>query len=483
LENTQLKDEVIGKDAEHNAKVTRLFEKVENAREEQDWTEHELAELKAKKEEVTQLQEARLANAQQKLAGMKDDKKVAEANMLQKVEEQENEHAADLEDMRQQLSFATEAKRIESARLEDTRRELAACEERHARVVKELNAKLKLAYGGCAGSDDGAEEVKLDIIEQLRQAEQERHLLRNEKESLKVYWQGLLEHEQLQHLADVARLEKLEESLQMEKETNVRLGESLAESERQLDEALQAKDQAEAVAKAQLLEAAEKEISNRTGFTGVFSWVRCPARASSSTTATARFSAGGNSGADANLPSLQAAVWQMINAMQGVTALLCNSETLKITDATKKACALWGSASLRGCTLASLIFDDLTASWLRREVSDSSIPVGESGDAGFTVRGIGCIEFRNKLGSTFDSSVLCARLPPEVSPPKAPLLLLVVEPMDGEQMQERKKTHTPALSNSQWPHKGSFRTEPSSGVQSIVSDDITANDSVSNINQ
>lgn len=472
--NKQLKDEVVDKDAQHMSKVNRLLEKVDNEREERLISESELEAVQATKEMIQMEKEVQLARMRQKLEETKD----VEDKLWQKVEEKENEHAADLEEMRQQLFYAMEARRLEGIRLEDTRRELAACEERHARVVRELNAKLKLAYSsnkeeGSLDEDD--QELEKDLMEQLRQAEQERNLLKNEKESLKVYWQGLLEHEQLQHAADLQRLEKLEEALQRERENKKRLEESFAESERQLDEAVRAKDKAEAAVKSEIEKAAEAKLAEeRTQ--SMFGFLRCPSR--SAPVSAAAFSKGLDS--EDSVPSLQLAMWQMMSAMRGVTALLCHSEGLRIVDATKKACTLWGSAVLRGSTLASLVFDDLTASWLRREIT---VPgVADRSNGGYSLRSIGCVEFRNKLGSAFDSSVICARLPHETSLGKEAVVIVVVEPMEEEEFHGRghpKKTSV--ASSQQWPQRGSFRPGPPSGVPSIASEDITANDSVSNI--
>jgi len=178
-------------------------------------------------------------------------------------------------------------------------------------------------------------------------------------------------------------------------------------------------------------------------------------------------------------------VWQTISSMSGATALLCNAQNLNIMDASKKAFSMWGSSALRGSSLASLVFDETTASWLQSELTCSAPAFVTPGTSvqGFWLRELGCVEFRSKLGSAFDSSVTCARLPDE--PPNRPaVVVVIVEPLQEEQQMPRAGggVRNQPVQNFSTQNRPVYRRGAPSIASSVHSEDITANDSVSNVN-
>lgn len=165
-----------------------------------------------------------------------------------------------------------------------------------------------------------------------------------------------------------------------------------------------------------------------------------------------------------------------MNSMNGVVALLCCENATKIQEASKAAFGLWGSKAIRGAVLASLMADESMSSWMENEMSSSSSFGGSCQLNGFCIRELGFIEFRNKHLTTFDACVLVARLPAEAGiRPMASLV--IIEPI--KVAQEQMMIKQPAAPNWARPVN---RRGPSSVVSSVHSEDITADDSVSNVN-
>jgi len=302
--------------------------------------------------------------------------------------------------------------------------------------------------------------------------------LRNELECQQVHWEAQLENEQRQGAATLNKLKEEQALAEKDRELKTQVEQTLKESQRMLVATRQALKEAESKAMAEA-EKAALAMAGQPSVPSLIAWLRCPTRSQPPVLHTASPTHSMQMSGDQ--PSCQAMIWQIVNTMGGVAALFCSDEALTINDASKKSFAMWGSSSLRGASLYSLVFDQGMAGWLKSELATPSGPafLNPTNMSNFWVRELGCVEFRSKLGSAFDASVTCVRLPEEVQYARAGAILVIIEPVAEEQQQTRMRQQHP----SQQMARGMvYRRGPASTTSSVHSEDITANDSVSNVN-
>jgi len=108
--------------------------------------------------------------------------------------------ALEIEDLKRKLAYTIEAKRLESMRLDDTKMELAAVEQRNMQIVTELRVRLA-QYQGDSGDADHDDSGLTEVLEQLLAAKEERNVLKCEVEALKVYYEQQ-EQQYKQEIAD-----------------------------------------------------------------------------------------------------------------------------------------------------------------------------------------------------------------------------------------------------------------------------------------
>lgn len=363
-----------------------------------------------------------------------------------------------VQDLQKQLAYANEAKRIESVRLNDTKRELEAVQKRHALAISDLNVKLQLS----GEHHDGSGGAEHQLLERLRSVEVERNVLKSDFESMKVNLQGQLESEQQQHAVNLQRmreaesqLAKMEERLSKERELR-KQGEEILQETQGLLTAVRSN------------QAARDQMAP-----GWLRFLRCPHRSDPAPAPPPQQSAGVSS---------QGTLWQILTSMRGVTALLCADDTLNIIDASKKAFAVWGSSNLRGYTLLSLVYDESVALWLKQEIL---CPLGMGGaevrnQSTYWQRELGSLEFRDKSGGPFDTSVICIRMPAEPMHSRSSAVLIILEPLVQPEAPQVQR-HIP---NHQVPRAASIIRRPGlrSAVSSVASEDISPFDSASNVN-
>lgn len=445
------KDEKTLLDAENSAKVSRLWNQMNEFREEAAASQDEVSRLKQKGndkggEDLEQTSKVRLSDDGANTRVLQD-----QIERLQSLLDDKDKH----------LHLALEANRIANLRLQDTKREMESMELRHAQTVKDMQVRLSL-YGG--GNATEMEEAEADLVCRLRSLESERNVLRNDFESQKVSWQMQLEHQQQQTSNAEVRLKETDGLLQSESALRRRALETSEERERGLREALAGAER----------QAAELRALALSASTSWLSLLRCPSR-SQPGPAAAMMAVHGAVGSGA-VPC-QALVWRIVSAIGKVTALLCASGTLQVKESSKQAQTLWGSGQLRRCSLSQLLFDDATRQWLEVELSGT----GDETNF-FAPRQLGCVEFRNRLGAPFDASVFYAWLPAEDAPPnqrRPPAMLVVVEPLVDETVPAaggRGQRLQEATSGGRPPGR-----RATSVASSVRSEDITANDSVSNV--
>jgi len=478
-----LEDSAAANEAEHLAKLGRLAAQLLASRDEAAASGMELERLIMSTAESDAAKAGQLLLMTHKLANMQaqQDRNDADAPRILEVEAQLRDALEQLAEAQQSLVFAVESKRMLEIRLADMKQELDATEARHACVVKDLEARLKLA--------GGFNEAESEVLDRIKAVEEERNVFRNELECQNVHWQAKLEAEQQQVEILQATLAEEREIAEKDHQLRAQVEASLRETKQLLQQARQAQREAEERASNEAA-AAKAAIANASVGSLILQLVRCPSRAKPSrplgtggVDMFVKSGGGGNGGGNAQLM-----IWQVVNTMSNVTALLCNATSLKVLEASEKAFSLWGSSAIRGATLTSLVYEQATAAWLQSELTAQLPAFGArtAGVEGFWLRELGCVEFRSKLGSEFDSSVTCARLP-EDGPLRPALVLVIVEPL---QIQDRmpappgptggRASAAPSMGRSN--RMPGFRRGTPSVTSSVHSEDITANDSVSNVN-
>eukprot|EP00927_Polykrikos_kofoidii_P022017 TRINITY_DN20671_c0_g1_i1.p1 TRINITY_DN20671_c0_g1~~TRINITY_DN20671_c0_g1_i1.p1 ORF type:complete len:1022 (-),score=273.92 TRINITY_DN20671_c0_g1_i1:48-2756(-) len=460
-QNEMLQEDLNGMDAEMWSKIGHLKEQVWSLREIKNESEDQIIRIsQSKQDEVADAYEE-LRAVTNRLLIVQRHKEAQEEVSERKAEEQSSAYQADMDALKQQLTFALEARRMDAIRLEDTKRAFVAVEEQHQRVVSDLNARLNMASGG---DSSGFMSGQLGFIEKLHELEEERNVLRNELECVMVQWRSMFENEQHNRAVDVANWKRAEKELAEAIEEHTKLEETIADLKRQVAEE-----------KEKLSDEQDLSASREAAAASVTLWsfLRCPSRSDSTGLRVVR--AAGENKEDAL--SLQNTVWKICQSMGGLTAMLCG-EKLNILDASKRAFTMWGSAALRGSSFATLIYDKAAADWLKAEIDDSSglgapVPATE-----FWLRELGCVEFRSKLGSPFDSTVTCARLPAEKEHSKEATFLMILEPLEDTQRPSAPPKQSWSSQYSQMSGSRRIGSRPSS----VISDDINPNDSVSQIN-
>lgn len=455
--NRELRDHAIGADAEALSKIVRLKDSLAELKDIELAHEKEVNVLRAavlEAKEKNNLDEAQASRAVIALKEARDEDRAASA---QRARELEVYWTDLLEDVQNRLACAMEAKRLESARLADTKQAMVNMELLHKKAIHDLQMQVKLQQ-----DLDADPSMKSDVLERLAHSEEERNLLRNELEAARVHWQGLLEHEQQLHEASQKSNVRNQELLDKERETNAKLLSRVASLEADLQNMNKASSAREEKMAAKLQEAEARAST--------WPW-RCPIRARAGPVGKAT-----PEGLGASLP-FQACVWQILSSLKGLIAVKCSHESLSVKDATRRAFNLWGSSSLRSATLLTLVSVGDGASWLKDEV-DYWVQDNSSGN-GFLLQELGCLEFKDKTGQIFDAFTMCARLP-ETGPGSNAALVFILEPLDVAETQMA----SPAL-QQMWNRPGPRSATQRSGVArtpSVLSEDITANDSVSNVN-
>jgi len=458
-----VKEEMADKEAANTSKVSRLMETLYTT---QSTAEDQLETIKAKfaetekdrHEQVEELQ-AMLGVSQKRHELLQEEHTTLRMQAGRSAGQREDE----MESLRHQLACALEGKRIAEGRVDELNRALASMERQHKEVVTRLKHGGGTSEQICENSESevsGSCHSKDDIKElrhQLRGSVEERNVLANSLEWKEVQWKSKVENMEMQHGVDISELRRKHEGEM--KEAQLRLEEELADVQQQLEDA-----QRRPVIQ-------EGAVPSTASLSGPMAWlasIRCPVR---------------------NLPGslpdgatfCQDICWRILNTVQGIIALLCNSGDYKIVEATRAACMTWGSATLQGQSVLTLVNGPSRAAWLRKAfqmhqcIADSS----SDGIPGFVVRDLGCEEFTSKTGQAFDSSVITAHLPSEPRCGKQPALLVIIQPQGvtkgGVPQQQAPQQHQPAPRIVPSARSGGADFSAQSEVSSVHPDDSASN--------
>jgi len=279
--------------------------------------------------------------------------------------------------------------------------------------------------------DDRAEELN-NLRNQLRGSREECNVLLNTLEWKEVQWTNKVETLERERKVEI-------DELRQQYEAKVKEKLCLAEENEELRKKLEICQKQKLELEGRLKAIPTTAMSFVVGGLGL---MRCPVRS-----------------LVGNFPSIapeaaacycQEIAWRILNAMQGVTALLCNVHDLQIFDASKSAHLTWGSALLHGQSILTLVNGPSRAAWLRRafQVHQQIAESEQKETPGFVVRDLGCEEFTNKQGQVFDSSVITAHLPSEPCRSKGAAWLVIIEPQyDGGKIPQ--PLPTPSSSKAQ----------------------------------
>jgi len=149
--------------------------------------------------------------------------------------------------------------------------------------------------------------------------------------------------------------------------------------------------------------------------------VRCPSRNGSTYSWTSWWKASSGQTSAANL---QTVCWHVLSLVPNVIALLCVRKTLQILDASKKACAIWGTAALHGQSFITLVSSPSRAKWLQFKVTEVH---QDRRLHGLSVKDLQCMELQTKGSGNFDSSVTLAHLPNDQACGNNDRVLVIVE--------------------------------------------------------
>jgi len=425
VENSELKEDFAGREAELESKVQRLTES-----------------LKSAKEAPTSVKLDVEASQEAQPAGQPN---------------------AELDALKHELFLAVEAKRIASNRLEDMRQELEATQRRCDQTTAELKL-LRTKYDSMEGQlskGSGAAEAEVkDLKGKLRQAEEERNVLQHTLEWKEVQWQSKMEHLEFEHAelkrrqeAEVANLKK-------------QLDDTVADYKRKLEDAEREK--------AVLACSANSGGGQAAGGGGLLAFLRCPSRAEAASPST-------TTGSNDPMHCREVG-WRLLKLVPTGMALLCEVPGLRVLDVTEQAKVTWGEG-LAGSLVVSLLASPTSAAWLRRAIvthQNLASLEGSPGDVpGFAVHQLGRLEFRDGGGQTFDSSVTVVHLPSEPKLGKAPTVVVIMEPALAPKPTRRAGgSRRSAIGGGT---RAGSAVMSAVGGASVVSDDVLPSDSASNI--
>jgi len=322
---------------------------------------------------------------------------------------------SELHELREQLWVAEESNHIMSMRLENAVRETLSVQSRYEEAMKDMNRRLQIYQ-----SRKNCEEQE-ELVEKLRTLEIECSIPRNTFEASKVQWEQ-------QNDVNLARIAQLEEELKCQKALLAGERTGIASLREQLTAAFyhlvtmvvkadRASDEQEplqpmAVAVA---EASAAMVPRWLGALG------CPRRAASKPTVSI-----GQFVASAHL-SLEAtrltACWGALTATSRLIALLSDSISFKIVDASKAALRIWPCAALRGAALHDLFRFDRGG---MHRFEDQVAELRGEGNSLSSGR-FGCMDVRGPQ-YIFEAEVICTHCPPERQQPAA--LVVIFECID-----------------------------------------------------
>eukprot|EP00928_Gymnodinium_smaydae_P010943 TRINITY_DN14116_c0_g7_i1.p1 TRINITY_DN14116_c0_g7~~TRINITY_DN14116_c0_g7_i1.p1 ORF type:complete len:997 (-),score=207.98 TRINITY_DN14116_c0_g7_i1:88-3078(-) len=451
------------KETEHAVKIDRLYNQMQAFREEAKSRQREVERLQETKIEMEAEKEANIAVIETQVMEKNIVRKQAARHVAADLEDKIKDYAGQVVELRDKYSMITEEKRAVTLRLADTQQELRSSQLRHEKQVEDLQRQLRLLQ---SGSSEGAQ---AELLERITTLEEERNVLKGELEAQTVHFEAKLLNEQREGALNASNLKEEQNRLEAH---NVTISQ-LRERVKHLEELLAAKNDSIPNVVTQ------GEVDTLGTFLQL---LRCPVRRTQE-----------------GQINYKAMIWHVVNSIEGVAALLCKGGEFNVCAATKKASMVWGSSALRSTTLASLFYDRESLVFLRSELESGMESQGTEKNIpeGFLVRDLGHIEMRNRLGAGFDASITCVKLPLQQGDrnvEKESFVVVIVSPVEGSnvpQEQPRQQVFdrqqaTPQRMTLDRPdmmqYRKHSRCRPMSSTSSVHSDDITANDSASNVN-
>lgn len=456
----KLQDDIIDKEAFNSSKLNRVVTKMHETQIEASSMEDKFTELKLASVDVA------LKN-EKEVAQMQDNVNRAEASRHSEQEAHEEAISSEMQQqtdiihgVQQQLKYALEMQKEESSKLKNEKLILANLELQNARTIAEMSERLQRLER--EKDKELHQQMGEEFLDRLQNAEQESNMLQNDLGWKEVHWKTLLENEQQQHEVDRAKLRKLQQALREQKKKTLETQAALKEAEKKCL----------ATQTARTVKAQTPPPSKPKG--GVCS------RRSRAAGGAARLP-----GVNLNMPSPQQVCWQTINSISCTVALLCSATSLDILDATKSAYVVWGSATIHSSSLLALLSEQRMAAWLQKRLETLVQPSGGGGR--FLMQQLPCVAFRDQTGVSFDASFACASFPAEPNQMKPCSMLVIVEALEDPSWTRSGHRGSHSEVSSESGGTGSIdrsrrrQKQGNASSNSQVSDDITAQDSISQV--
>eukprot|EP00929_Paragymnodinium_shiwhaense_P000602 TRINITY_DN100856_c0_g1_i1.p1 TRINITY_DN100856_c0_g1~~TRINITY_DN100856_c0_g1_i1.p1 ORF type:complete len:477 (+),score=112.96 TRINITY_DN100856_c0_g1_i1:132-1562(+) len=168
--------------------------------------------------------------------------------------------------------------------------------------------------------------------------------------------------------------------------------------------------------------------------------------------------------------------WTLLNAVENIMCLLCDTAKLQILQASKEAEEVFkGDFLLTSRSFLTLLSDTRQAQWLSRAIQSrcnlAQLDGNPEAVAGFDTSRLGRFSFCDRIGLRFDAVLTVGHLPAEPALGVASSVILILQPMNGSHNVSKAKRHAcDALS------QGDDETQ---SVNSEIS--LTPSDSVSQV--
>jgi len=497
----ELKDQIAGKETRQIRKAERLSRQIWTERQKKEEVTEQVIAVKTDLEKELENRRAEILRQEENLDALHSDLKYQEVVKRKKAEvkmDQQEVCQEATEDMTTKLYHALEMKRLSQMRMEDTKREM---QRRHQHEVAGLEATLSeldekmrcsetrserstsdwtCSESMAASSSSSGEtmpmlslppmcksDIEIQNDQMIRLLQEERRDILHQLERNETQWQSRMREMEEVYNADVTELKKEhKQRVQALQEKHATEKQAMLEKRANIMSESQLRDKHKGVATA--LPAAAVE-----GAPALPKWmefVKCPQRDVVMKTGPARPT------------NCQTTCWQVLNSMPELIALFCHLKDLEIVRASRKAYKTWGSATLHGQSLLSLLHRRDEAAWMKRAIGSHQTladleQAPSRGDAvpGFLARDLGCLALRARSGSPFDTLVTTMHMPAEPKTGKGKAIIVVLQPMV-----EESRGRTLSLGTSQHgPGLSAMKSQRS--ARSVASEDVGPSDSVSRV--
>lgn len=439
---TALKETMAGKTDANAQQIWVLQEALQQSENERDLAREGLRTLQsgaredAAKESAQNMSLHLLLEEAQKQHQEQERKRLHEQQFITDLKSGTTRKEIENESLRQQLSYAIEAKKNADLRLEDLKREVESNKRRQASIEVTLQRELLLAKAHKFAAEGGDQSDAVssvietetraarDLKEELCNTSEYRSTLLCSMENQQMQWKDKvqsMEETQIHVLAELKRQFEIDKKVVQHEQNN-----RARDLQDRLDLALLQLSKLKAAQSSSARVPSDSAVAPEPAQTPLWR-LMCPSRMSKEEPSLAPPES-------AVCAPCRYVIWRVVGLVNDSIALLCNSVDFEILEASKRAFSIWGSASLRGHSLMSLVKSPMRASWMQSKIREAKPGMGPVPK--FMVKDLQCMELQSKEG-TFDASVVVAHLPDELGKP--PSMLAIFQQLSTQSAQQRPK--------------------------------------------